>query len=57
MQGFIDELHDLGVEFKDPVLGLVDFPALPAYTVSLVPVAYVPSLTPVSIDFSLVPCR
>lgn len=24
---FISELHELGVEFKDPVLGLVDFPA------------------------------
>lgn len=27
LQGFIDELQQLGVEFKDPVLGLVDFPA------------------------------
>lgn len=27
LQGFIDELQDLGVEFKDPVMGLVDFPA------------------------------
>ncbi len=27
LQGFIDELHELGVEFKDPVMGLVDFPA------------------------------
>ena len=27
LQGFIDELLELGVEFKDPVLGLVDFPA------------------------------
>lgn len=24
---FVRELHDLGVEFKDPVLGLVDFPS------------------------------
>ena len=24
---FVHELHELGVEFKDPVLGLVDFPA------------------------------
>ena len=28
LQGFIDELHNLGVDFKDPVLGLVDFPAM-----------------------------
>ena len=27
LQSFIDELQELGVEFKDPVLGLVDFPA------------------------------
>lgn len=27
LQGFIDELHELGVEFKDPTMGLVDFPA------------------------------
>ena len=27
LQGFIDELHELGVEFKDPVMGLIDFPA------------------------------
>lgn len=27
LQGYFDELHELGVEFKDPVLGLVDFPA------------------------------
>ena len=27
LQGFIEELQDLGVEFKDPVMGLVDFPA------------------------------
>lgn len=26
LAGFIGELHELGVEFKDPVLGLVDFP-------------------------------
>ena len=24
---FVRELHELGVEFKDPILGLVDFPA------------------------------
>lgn len=24
---FVRELHELGVEFKDPVLGLVDFPS------------------------------
>ena len=27
LQAFVDELQALGVEFKDPVLGLVDFPA------------------------------
>ena len=27
LQGYVDELLELGVEFKDPVLGLVDFPA------------------------------
>lgn len=27
LAGFISELHELGIEFKDPVLGLVDFPA------------------------------
>ena len=27
LAGFIGELHELGIEFKDPVLGLVDFPA------------------------------
>jgi hypothetical protein len=27
LQGFIDELQELGVDFKDPVMGLVDFPA------------------------------
>ena len=27
LQGYIEELHELGVEFKDPVMGLVDFPA------------------------------
>lgn len=26
LQGFVDELLRLGVEFKDPVAGLVDFP-------------------------------
>src|SRR6185436_6099640 len=24
LQGFVDELQELGVEFKDPVLGLID---------------------------------
>jgi hypothetical protein len=24
---FVRELHELGIEFKDPILGLVDFPA------------------------------
>lgn len=28
LQGYIDELLELGVEFKDPVMGLVDFPAM-----------------------------
>lgn len=28
LQGFVDELSKLGVEFKDPVMGLVDFPAI-----------------------------
>jgi len=27
LQSFIDELQELGVEFKDPIMGLVDFPA------------------------------
>ena len=27
LQGYIDELQQLGVDFKDPVMGLVDFPA------------------------------
>ena len=27
LQAFINELRELGVEFKDPVMGLVDFPA------------------------------
>jgi len=28
LQGFIDELQNLGVDFKDPIMGLVDFPAM-----------------------------
>ena len=28
LQGFVDELLELGVEFKDPVIGLIDFPAM-----------------------------
>lgn len=28
LEGYVEELTDLGVEFKDPVLGLVDFPAV-----------------------------
>ncbi len=28
LQSFVDELLELGVEFKDPVIGLIDFPAL-----------------------------
>ena len=27
LEGFVEELADLGVEFKDPAMGLVDFPA------------------------------
>ena len=27
LQEYVDELQELGVEFKDPVMGLVDFPA------------------------------
>jgi hypothetical protein len=26
LEGFVEELVELGVEFKDPVMGLVDFP-------------------------------
>jgi hypothetical protein len=28
LEAFVEELLELGVEFKDPVLGLVDFPAV-----------------------------
>ena len=28
LQGFVDELLELGVEFKDPVIGLIDFPSM-----------------------------
>ena len=28
LRGFIEELHELGIEFKDPVKGLVDFPSM-----------------------------
>jgi hypothetical protein len=28
LQEYVDELQELGVEFKDPVMGLVDFPAV-----------------------------
>lgn len=28
LQGYVDELQELGVEFKDPVMGLIDFPAM-----------------------------
>lgn len=28
LQEFVDELHELGAELKDPVVGLVDFPSL-----------------------------
>lgn len=28
LEGFVEELLELGVEFKDPVMGLVDFPAV-----------------------------
>ena len=27
LEGFVEELVELGVDFKDPVMGLVDFPA------------------------------
>ncbi len=27
LAGFVRELHELGIEFKDPELGLVDFPS------------------------------
>ncbi|MBS0201770.1 MAG: DUF2203 domain-containing protein [Planctomycetes bacterium] len=27
LEGFVEELTELGVEFKDPVIGLVDFPS------------------------------
>jgi hypothetical protein len=27
LAAFVRELHELGIEFKDPVLGLVDFPS------------------------------
>ncbi|MDX1966770.1 MAG: DUF2203 domain-containing protein [Planctomycetaceae bacterium] len=26
LQGFVDELNDIGIELKDPAVGLVDFP-------------------------------
>ncbi|MFV0446425.1 MAG: DUF2203 domain-containing protein [Planctomycetaceae bacterium] len=28
LQGFVDELRDIGAEMKDPAIGLVDFPAV-----------------------------
>lgn len=28
LEGYVEELVELGVEFKDPVMGLVDFPAV-----------------------------
>ena len=28
LRGFIEELNELGIEFKDPVKGLVDFPSM-----------------------------
>jgi hypothetical protein len=27
LEGYVEELSDLGVEFKDPTMGLVDFPS------------------------------
>ncbi len=28
LEGFIAELHELGIELKDPVVGLIDFPTM-----------------------------